>query len=560
MLRNDDDGQRLVHASRAPSLDQDAREPRIHRQRGHLPAESRDAPLAIHRAEFLQQSIAVVEQARVGRVEKRELLRTAEAECSHLQHQAREVRAQQFGLGVAWPREVVVLGIEPDADALAFAAATAATLVRTRLRHGLDRQPLELGARTVAADARETGIDDEPHARNGERRFRDVRREHDAAPRMPGKHLVLLRPREPAVQRQHVPVDAAAHQQVARFEDLLFAGQEDERVPAQATRIALEFLECVAHCLRQRRRRLVFLGQRPVTHLDRITLPFDVDDRRTAEKLGESLRLDRRGRDDEPQVRPLRQQPVADAEQEVDVEVALVRLVDDQRVVAQQQRVALDLAQQQAVRHQLDQRARAGAIDESDLVTDEVARGRTEFGADAVGQRLRSNAPRLRMADQARGAPPHFEADLRQLRALAAARGAADDHDLVRLRSRGGCPRAARARAAFRRRRIGGTEARRAATSSADARTCALEPRQLARIGGGGLARQAIERRLQPAPVAQQAVRQQFTQGRKTRCGGLRAVMAAQPSSRLARTHSASRRSMSTSAGVRPSAASCAST
>ena len=42
------------------------------------------------------------------------------------------------------------------------------------------------------------------------------------------------------------------------------------------------------------------------------------------------------------------------AEQEIDVETALVRLVDDQRVVAAQQPVVLQLAQQDAVRHHLD--------------------------------------------------------------------------------------------------------------------------------------------------------------------------------------------------------------
>ena len=48
------------------------------------------------------------------------------------------------------------------------------------------------------------------------------------------------------------------------------------------------------------------------------------------------------------------QQPLEVAEQEVDVEAALVRLVDDDRVVAAQQPVALDLGQQDAVGHQLD--------------------------------------------------------------------------------------------------------------------------------------------------------------------------------------------------------------
>jgi len=80
-------------------------------------------------------------------------------------------------------------------------------------------------------------------------------------------------------------------------------------------------------------------------------------------------------------------QPPADAEQEVDVQVAFVGLVEDQRVVALEQRIVLELAQQQAVGHQLDQRARAGAIDEAHLVADEVARRGAELGTHPVRER-----------------------------------------------------------------------------------------------------------------------------------------------------------------------------
>ena len=58
------------------------------------------------------------------------------------------------------------------------------------------------------------------------------------------------------------------------------------------------------------------------------------------------------------------------AEQEVDVERAFVRLVDDHRVVAAQERVAADLGQQQTVGDQTDQRVLRAAIIEADRVTD----------------------------------------------------------------------------------------------------------------------------------------------------------------------------------------------
>jgi hypothetical protein len=51
-----------------------------------------------------------------------------------------------------------------------------------------------------------------------------------------------------------------------------------------------------------------------------------------------TARVDRGGGDDQLEVGPLRQQPLEVAEQEVDVEAALVGLVDDDRVVLRQLR------------------------------------------------------------------------------------------------------------------------------------------------------------------------------------------------------------------------------
>ena len=73
-------------------------------------------------------------------------------------------------------------------------------------------------------------------------------------------------------------------------------------------------------------------------------------------KCPANVRVDGGRGDDQLEVRPPRQQLLEVAEQEVDVQAALVRLVDDDRVVAPQHPVALDLGQQDAVGHQLDQR------------------------------------------------------------------------------------------------------------------------------------------------------------------------------------------------------------
>ena len=121
-----------------------------------------------------------------------------------------------------------------------------------------------------------------------------------------------------------------------------------------------------------------------------------------------------------------------------------MRLVDDQRVVAAQLPVVLQLAQQDAVRHQLDAAVRAGAIGEAHLVADRAADGRAELRGEAAGDGARGDASRLRVTDQPERAAAGFEADLRQLRRLAGTGRAADDDQLMLAAAPSRSPRDAR--------------------------------------------------------------------------------------------------------------------
>ena len=132
-----------------------------------------------------------------------------------------------------------------------------------------------------------------------------------------------------------------------------------------------------------------------------------------------------------------RQQLAQIAEQEVDVEAALVRLVEDQRVVAQQPAVALDLGEQDAVGHQLDQRAVAGLVGEPHGVADGVAERGAQFVGDALGDGAGGEPARLGVPDGAADAAAEFEADLRQLGGLARPGLAGDDDHLVVVDGRG---------------------------------------------------------------------------------------------------------------------------
>ena len=181
-------------------------------------------------------------------------------------------------------------------------------------------------------------------------------------------------------------------------------------------------------------------AQRSMADLDRIRSARQGDDGRgtagTGEMRGEPVGLDRRRRDDHLEVGPPLEQAPEVSQQEIDVEAALVRLVDDDRVVAREVAVALRLREQDAIGHQLDVGVGSRPVGEADLVADGLAGARPELLRDPCRDGTRGDAPRLRMADQPPFAASRREADLRQLRRLARAGLAAHDDDRM-LANRG---------------------------------------------------------------------------------------------------------------------------
>ena len=228
----------------------------------------------------------------------------------------------------------------------------------------LDRQPLDLEPRAVAADPREPGVDDVADPGHRERRLGDVGGEHDAAGAARPEDPLLLTRREARVERQELDVlRQAAGQRLRGVADLALAREEDEDV---AGRLAQQFLDGVADRVGLVAVEILGVLDRAVADLDRIRAAGDLDDRDVvAEVPREAVRVDRRRRDDQLQVGPLREDPREVAEQEVDVEAALVRLVDDHRVVAAQQAVALDLGDEEAVGQQPQAGLRPRAVGEA---------------------------------------------------------------------------------------------------------------------------------------------------------------------------------------------------
>ena len=113
-------------------------------------------------------------------------------------------------------------------------------------------------------------------------------------------------------------------------------------------------------------------------------------------------------------------------------------LVQDQGVVAQQAPVTLDLGEQDAVGHQLDQCAITCLIGKTHRVanrTDACSPICTKRGSQLVGDPLghgaRRQPSRLGVPDDAADAAPHLEADFGQLGGLAGSGFTGDHHDLM---------------------------------------------------------------------------------------------------------------------------------
>ena len=325
---------------------------RIGRQPRHDFAIGRELVLRIERTEQMQKLIRVAHGFGRWRIDERKLVDRAQAQRFEPQQHARETRAQYLRLRVRGALREILLRVQSHAHARREPSAAAGALHGVRLRDRLHTEALHAVARTVPAHARESRVDHVADTRHRQRRLRDVRREHDAR-RLAGlEDPPLPRAREPRVERQHlVSLRAVTTERVLRVVDPAFAGQEHEHVahgPVDALGREL------ARGGRHRRREILSSAARLIATSHRKASAGHAHDRRAVEVLREALGIDRRRCDDDLEVGPLPLDALQVPEDEIDVEAALVRFVDDQRVVGPQLAVRANLVQQYAVRHDLD--------------------------------------------------------------------------------------------------------------------------------------------------------------------------------------------------------------
>ena len=293
-------------------------------------------------------------------------------------------------------------------------------------------QAVEFLPRRIALHPRRAGIDHVTDAGHRQRRLGHVGGEHQSALRPRLEDAILILGRQARVQRQHFRAAVfAPRQRQMRVANFAFARQEHQHVAERV--VAGDFVHCgddgVVHRAVARFFTLAF--RRAIAYLDGIAASFHAHHRRVAEVFGETLGVDGGGGNDQLEVAPLAHQLLEVAEQEVDVEAALVRFVDNDRVVLRQPAIALHFRQQDAVGHELDVGAVADVLGEAHLITDRTAERRFQFLGHAPRHRAGGDAARLRATDHAGDAAAGGKAKLGQLRGLAGTGFAGNHHHLV---------------------------------------------------------------------------------------------------------------------------------
>ena len=376
------------------------------------------------RAELEELAEPGVDHGGTRRVDEGEALDRAEAQVEHREDDAGERGAEHLGRRVGVAAVEVLLGVEADADAGAETSAPSRALARGCLRDGFDLQALHLRAVDVARDAREARVDDGADPRDRDGGLGDVGREDDAPARRGAEGALLLGGGQRGEEGDDVVrlEEGAAPEVVGGLADVALAGEEDEDVVVRG-----DLPRGRRHVARQV---LAEPVGRPVAQLDGEEPPGHGHRRRAVEERRELLGVERRRGDDDLEVAAAREDALEDAEEEVDVERALVRFVNDDRVVRPEEGVAARFGEQHAVGHELHARLSRNLAAEAVLVADESAEGRLEFLRDAFGDGDGGEAARLRAGDAAPvRAAPELQGHLRQLGRLARAGVAADDDD-----------------------------------------------------------------------------------------------------------------------------------
>ena len=232
-----------------------------------------------------------------------------------------------------------------------------------------------------------------------------------------GEHALLISGGKPPEKRKNFGIrKLASVQHLGAIADFTLAGKENENIAAR-----IHFIDERHAARHEIGQLLVFAGFNPAV-FNRKETPFDLLDGSSAEKRRQTLRFQSCGRDDQLQIRTLREKKFEVAEQKIDIQRTFVNLVENHAVVLVKHGVVARLRKQNAVGHEFDNRPVGGAVVKSDFVSDLISEFRSEFSRDAAGKRRGRDPARLRASDTAKPSASGRKRDLRELRRFAGTR------------------------------------------------------------------------------------------------------------------------------------------
>ena len=368
-------------------------------------AYGRQAVVVKNSAEFIEQLKPVRDGLGPRSLQKRKVRHIAQAQRHHAQNDTRQGAAQYLGFGEARTSVEVFLVVQADANAIGHTATSTRPLIGRRLADGLDQELLHLASEAVALDPGHPRVNHIANARHGERGFGHIGGQHDAGCATGFEHTFLLGLRESSKERQHLHmagvgvVRQVAAQVFGGISNFTLTWQKHQDVAARRT--CPQFV----HRVRDGVAQVVFAAFFPgaVAHFHRKSATRHHQHRRwtmaAGEMLGKAISINRGRGDDDFQVGATRQYLLQIAQQKVNVQASLVRLVNDDGVVGLQERVGLRLGQQDAIGHQLDRCISGQFVLKPHLETHHLAQGRLHFLGNPLGHRGGGDAARLGVAN-----------------------------------------------------------------------------------------------------------------------------------------------------------------
>ena len=158
---------------------------------------------------------------------------------------------------------------------------------------------------------------------------------------------------------------------------------------------------------------IVIFHRRTVLEVDWIAPAAYLDDRCIAEVGGETLRIDGCRGNHQLELGTFPQDSLQITEQKIDIETALMSLIDNQRVVVLEPPIAGELSKQNTVGHDFDVSPWTQGVLEPDFVAHPLLV--TELAREPTGHATRRDPAGLGMSNETRDPAAHLEANLRYL-------------------------------------------------------------------------------------------------------------------------------------------------